>query len=139
VQILVAILLNAEGGQLMLAATDMELSCAPRRRLGSKASVRSSCRAGCWLELARLLPDTRCQSSSAPTRRDSHHERLLRVAAQHLYGGDFPRLPDAEGLERHTVVENALLETIARVGRSASLTSRAGLTGILVRFEPGKL
>jgi DNA polymerase-3 subunit beta len=53
---------------------------------------------------------------------------------------DFPRLPDAESLERHTVDRDALLETIARVGRSASRDeSRPVLTGVLVRFEPGKL
>src|SRR5439155_18787439 len=53
---------------------------------------------------------------------------------------DFPRLPDAEGLERHAVDQDALLETIARVSRSASRDeSRPVLTGVLVRFEPAKL
>src|SRR6185503_19959129 len=57
----------------------------------------------------------------------------------HTYAAeDFPRLPDVETLQLHPVDRDALLETVARVGRSASRDeSRPVLTGILVRFEPG--
>ena len=42
--------------------------------------------------------------------------------------------------ERYAIDRDALVETIARVGRSASRDeSRPVLTGILVRFEPGKV
>jgi DNA polymerase-3 subunit beta len=59
----------------------------------------------------------------------------------HTYSSeDFPRLPDVESVVLHTVDRDALAETIARVGRSASRDeSRPVLTGILVKFEPSKL
>jgi DNA polymerase-3 subunit beta len=59
----------------------------------------------------------------------------------HTYSAeDFPRLPDVESLALHTVEGDALVETVNRVGRSASRDeSRPVLTGILVRFEPGKI
>src|SRR5436853_7119945 len=59
----------------------------------------------------------------------------------HTYAAeDFPRLPDVETLQLHPVDKDALLETIGRVGRSASRDeSRPVLTGILVRFESDKL
>jgi DNA polymerase-3 subunit beta len=53
---------------------------------------------------------------------------------------DFPRLPELRDVARLAVPREALLETISRVARSASRDeSRPVLTGILVRFEPGKL
>jgi DNA polymerase-3 subunit beta len=59
----------------------------------------------------------------------------------HTYNAeDFPRLPEAEAAERHEVDRETLLETVARVSRSASRDeSRPVLTGVLMRFEPGKL
>jgi DNA polymerase-3 subunit beta len=59
----------------------------------------------------------------------------------HTYSSeDFPRLPDVEATQFHSIDRDALIETIARVGRSASRDeSRPVLTGILVRFEPGKV
>src|SRR5207245_10783879 len=52
----------------------------------------------------------------------------------------FPRLPRTASRGRQVVDRDALLETISRVSRSASRDeSRPVLTGILVRFEPGKL
>ena len=59
----------------------------------------------------------------------------------HTYSAeDFPRLPDLDALGTFTVERESLLDTIARVARSASRDeSRPVLTGILVRFEGGKL
>src|SRR6476661_1452729 len=59
----------------------------------------------------------------------------------HTYNAeDFPRLPEAEAAERHEVDRETVLTTIARVSRSASRAeSRPVLTGVLMRFEPGKL
>src|SRR5207342_2998581 len=59
----------------------------------------------------------------------------------HTYAAeDFPRLPEIETVQLSPVDREALLETIARVGRSASRDeSRPVLTGILVRFEADKL
>ena len=86
-------------------------------------------------EIGNLLQEQRADEGVVHIRSGSFESRLNTYTAE-----DFPRLPDAEGLERHGVDRNALLETIARVGRSASRDeSRPVLTGILVRFEPGKL
>src|SRR5207253_9117809 len=59
----------------------------------------------------------------------------------HTYNAeDFPRLPDAQAVGTFGVDREALLETINRVARAASRDeSRPVLTGILARFEPGKL
>jgi DNA polymerase-3 subunit beta len=59
----------------------------------------------------------------------------------HTYSSeDFPRLPEIEAIELYPVDGEALIETVNRVGRSASRDeSRPVLTGILVRFEPGKI
>src|SRR5207253_10396716 len=141
VQILGGILLKAEGGQLMLAATDMELSLRASldARVEGEGAVVVPGRL--LVELARLLPDAevsieqRADEGVINITSGSFESRLNTYTAE-----DFPRLPDAEGLERHTVDRDALLETIARVGRSASRDeSRPVLTGVLVRFEPGKL
>src|SRR6266581_5382281 len=141
VQILGGILLNAEGGQLMLAATDMELSLRASLEARVEGDGAVVVPGRLLVELARLLPDTevsieqRADEGVIHITSGSFESRLNTYTAE-----DFPRLPDAEGLERHTVDRDALLETIARVGRSASRDeSRPVLTGILVRFEPGKL
>ena len=53
---------------------------------------------------------------------------------------DFPRLPDVDSLQLFSVDRDALLDTVARVSRSASRDeSRPVLTGILARFEGGRL
>jgi len=141
VQILGGILLKAEGGQLTLAATDMELSlrASLEAQVEGEGSVVVPGRL--LVELARLLPDAevtieqRADEGVIHVASGSFESRLNTFTAE-----DFPRLPDAESLERHTVDRDALLETIARVGRSASRDeSRPVLTGVLVRFEPGKL
>src|SRR5437773_1377389 len=141
VQILGGVLLDAAGGRLMLAATDMELSL--------RASLEAQVEGGgavvvpgrLLVELTRLLPDTevpieqRADEGVIHIRSGSFESRLNTYTAE-----DFPRLPDVGALERHAVDRDALLETIARVSRSASRDeSRPVLTGILVRFEPGKL
>src|SRR3954447_2217293 len=141
VQILGGILLKAEAGQLSLAATDMELSLRGSLEASVEGEGAVVVPGRLLVELARLLPDAevsieqRADEGVIHVSSGSFESRLNTYTAE-----DFPRLPDAEGLERHAVDRNALLETIARVGRSASRDeSRPVLTGILVRFEPGKL
>src|SRR5881397_353934 len=141
VQILGGILLNAEGGRLTLAATDMELSlrASLEARVEGEGAVVVPGRL--LVELARLLPNAevsieqRADEGIIHVASGAFESRLNTYTAE-----DFPRLPDAEGLERHAVDRDALLETIGRVGRSASRDeSRPVLTGILVRFESDKL
>ena len=141
VQILAGILLHASGGRLELAATDMELSL----RTSLDASIESDgsvvVPGRLLLELARLLPDAevtiehKLEEAAVEIRSGAATYRL------HTYNAeDFPRLPDAESAEHYEVDRESLLETVSRVGRSASRDeSRPVLTGVLMRFEPGKL
>jgi DNA polymerase-3 subunit beta len=141
VQILAGILLHASGGRLELAATDMELSL----RTSLDASIESDgsvvVPGRLLLELARLLPaaevtiEHKLEEAAVEIRSGAATYRL------HTYNAeDFPRLPDAEAAERHEVDRETLLETVSRVSRSASRDeSRPVLTGVLMRFEPGKL
>jgi DNA polymerase-3 subunit beta len=59
----------------------------------------------------------------------------------HTYSAeDFPRLPEIDSATLHAIERDSLVETVDRVSRSASRDeSRPVLTGILVRFEPGKI
>src|ERR671937_236619 len=141
VQILGGILVTAVPGRLTLAATDMELSlrASLEAQVDGEGAVVVPGRL--LVELVRLLPEAevsieqRADEGVIHVASGSFESRLNTYTAE-----DFPRLPDAEGLERHSVERDALLETIGRVGRSASRDeSRPVLTGILVRFEPGKL
>ena len=141
VQILAGILLQAARGKVELAATDMELSL----RTSMEAQVETDgsvvVPGRLLLELARLLPDSevtiehKLEEAAVEIRSGSATYRL------HTYNAeDFPRLPDADAAERHEVDRETLLETVARVSRSASRDeSRPVLTGVLMRFEPGKL
>jgi DNA polymerase-3 subunit beta len=141
VQILAGILLEAVDGKLNLAATDMELSL----RTSLEAQVESDgsvvVPGRLLLELARLLPDAevtlehKLEEAVVEIRCGTATYRL------HTYNAeDFPRLPEAEAVERHEIERESFLETVARVSRSASRDeSRPVLTGVLMRFEPGKL
>jgi DNA polymerase-3 subunit beta len=141
VQILAGILLEAENGKLQLAATDMELSL----RTSLEANVESGgsvvVPGRLLLDLARLLPEAdvtlehKLEEAVVEVRCGSATYRL------HTYNAeDFPRLPETEGIDLHEIDRETLLETVARVSRSASRDeSRPVLTGVLVRFETGKL
>src|SRR5438874_2511705 len=141
VQILAGILLRAEGGQLQLAATDMELSL----RSSLEAQVEGE---GSVVVPGRLLVDlVRPLPGDEVTFEHRAEEGVIHVtsgpsnASLHTYAAeDFPRLPDLDTVGTFTVDRESLLETVARVARSASRDeSRPVLTGILVRFEQGKL
>src|ERR1044072_7960094 len=141
VQILAGILLHASDGRLELAATQIELSL----RTSLDASIESEgsvlVPGRLLLELARLLPDAevtvehKLEEAAVEVRCGSATYRL------HTYNAEgFPRLPEAEAVERHEIEPEGFLETVARVSRSASRDeSRPVLTGVLMRFEPGKL
>src|SRR5919202_250310 len=141
VQILGGILLRAEAGQLLLAATDMELSLRASLEAQVEGEGAVVVPGRLLVELTRLLPaedatiEQRADEGVIHVSSGSFESRLNTYTAE-----DFPRLPETASLERHTVDRDALLETIARVSRSASRDeSRPVLTGILVRFEPGKI
>jgi DNA polymerase-3 subunit beta len=93
------------------------------------------------LEIARALPGDQALLEYVP------EESVLTISSGaaryriHTYPAeDFPQLPDVEALALRPVERAALVETIARVSKSASRDeSRPVLTGILVRFEAGKI
>jgi DNA polymerase-3 subunit beta len=141
VLVLGGIQLRAEGGRLHLAATDMEVSL----RASADAQVTGEgtvvVPGRLLLDIARSLPDSDVTIEHRP------EEAVVVVAAGsanyrlHTYSSeDFPRLPEVDMTTLHSIDRDALVETISRVGRSASRDeSRPVLTGILVRFEPGKI
>ena len=141
VLVLGGIQLRAEAGRLHLAATDMEVSlrASVEAQVAAEGAVVVPGRL--LLDIARSLPDSDVSIEHRP------EEAVVVVTSGtatyrlHTYSAeDFPRLPDVETLPLHAIDRDALVETIARVGRSASRDeSRPVLTGILVRFEPGKV
>jgi DNA polymerase-3 subunit beta len=141
VLVLGGIQLRAETGRLHLAATDMEVSlrASVDAQVAGEGTVVVPGRL--LLDIARSLPDSDVSIEHRP------EEAVVVVSSGtatyrlHTYSAeDFPRLPDVESLSLHSVDRDALVETISRVGRSASRDeSRPVLTGILVRFEPGKV
>jgi DNA polymerase III subunit beta len=141
VLVLSGILLRAQDGELQLAATDMELSL--RTSLDAQVEGEGAVvvPGRLLVELARLLPDEEVQIEHRA------EEGVVRIECGsasyrlHTYNvEDFPRLPDVQTIGTFPVDRDALLDTIARVSRSASRDeSRPVLTGILARFEGGKL
>jgi len=140
VQILAGILLDASEGKLRLAATDMEVSLrtSVEAKVESDGSVVVPGRL--LLELARLLPEAEVSIEHKPEEATVEIRCGSATYRLHTYNPeDFPRLPDTQ-VELHEVDRATLLETVGRVSRSASRDeSRPVLTGVLVRFEPGKL
>ena len=141
VQILAGIMLRAAGGRLHLSATDMEISL----RVALDAEVEDEgavvVPGRLLVDIVRLLPAGevtiahRAEEGVAELTCGSASYKLHTYAAE-----DFPRLPEIDPETAFTVEKEAFVDTIARVGRSASRDeSRPVLTGILVRFEGDKL
>ena len=140
VQILSGILLRSERGQLHLAATDMELSL----RASLPANVESE---GSVVVQGKILVDlVRQLPGNDVLIEHGAEDGVLKITSGasksqiHTFkAADFPRLPELD-VQLHALKAGAVLETIGRVRRAASRDeSRPVLTGILVRFEPGKL
>jgi len=141
VQILAGIMLRAAAGRLHLSATDMEISV----RDSLEAEVEEE---GAVVVPGRLLVDiVRLLPGGEVTLEHRVDEGVVRLTcgsasySLNTYGPeDFPRLPEIEPDSAFAVDREAFLDTISRVGRSASRDeSRPVLTGILVRFEGQKL
>jgi len=140
VQILSGIRLGAEGGSLSLAATDMELSLRTSLEAQVEGPGTTVVPGRLLAELARLLPEGEVALAAG-------EDGVLRVTCGsvsytlHTYAAeDFPRLPEIDVASLFTVDREAFLDTVSRVSRAASRDeSRPVLTGVLVRFEGGKL
>src|SRR5256885_5759594 len=141
VQILSGVLLRADSGRLHLAATDMELSLRSslEAQVGGDGSVVVPGRL--LVDLVRLLPDSEVTVEHRLDESVVHITSGPSTSTLHTYAAeDFPRLPDLDTVGTFTVDRESLLDTVSRVARSASRDeSRPVLTGILVRFEAGKI
>src|SRR5687768_11360884 len=140
VQVLSGILLSADESGLTLAATDMELSLRTTLDAEVEGDGAVVIPGKLLVDLARLLPENAVTIEYRP---DEGVAQIVSGTASYrlnTYGAeDFPRLPALDA-QLHAIDRDALLETVERVARSASRDeSRPVLTGILVRFEGGKL
>jgi DNA polymerase III subunit beta len=141
VQVLLGIQLRAEEGRLHLAATDMEVSLRASLEADVQGDGAAVVPGRLLVDLVRLLPPAEVTIEHRP------EEGAVRIecgSAHYSLNGysveDFPRLPEAELAQTFSVERAALLDTVSRVSRAASRDeSRPVLTGILVRFEAGKV
>ena len=122
VQILAGVLLQAEGGALQLAATDMELSLRSSLDANVDGEGAVVVPGRLLVELTRLLPE---QGVQIEHRAEEGVVRIDCGAATYrlnTYNAeDFPRLPDVASLSTFSVDREALLDTVSRVARSASI------------------
>jgi DNA polymerase III subunit beta len=141
VQVLSGILLEAEGDRLTLAATDMELSLRSSLDTQVESEGRVVVPGRLLVEIARLLPGGDVSFAHRPE--EGIVELSSGTASYRLHtlsAEDFPRLPEATAAQLHSIDADALVRTAAQVSRAASRDeSRPVLTGVLVRFEGGKL
>ena len=141
VHILTGIRLEAAGGRLSLAATDMEISL----RVSVDAQVEDGgvvvVPGRLLVDIVRLLPGSEVAIEHRPEEGVSHVTAGSAVYTLHTFNPeDFPRLPEVDEDATFSVERTAFLDTIAKVSRSASRDeSRPVLTGVLVRFEGGKV
>jgi DNA polymerase-3 subunit beta len=141
VQILSGVLLEASGGELRLAATDMELSL----RVTVSAQIEGDgaivLPGKTFVDIARLLPAGEVTIEHRPAESVVHVTAGSASYTLNTYNPeDFPRLPEIDAVTTFGVERESLLETIGRVARAASRDeSRPVLTGILVQFGGGNL
>src|SRR5207244_8620107 len=140
VQILSGILLRAEGGELHLAATDMELSVRTSFEAQVEGDGAGVVPGRLFLDIARGLPE------SEVTIEHREEEGLVRITCgpsnyrlNTYSAADFPRLPTTDGAQMHTIERSRLHEAVTRVQRSASRDESGPLlTGVLLRFGTGR-
>jgi DNA polymerase III subunit beta len=137
VLVLGGIHLRAEGNQLTLSATDMEISLRATIAASVAAAGEVVVPGRLLLDIARAIPATDAVLEYVP------EEAVLTISAGSAQyrintypAEDFPQLPTIDALTLRPVDRATLVGTIARVRKSASRDeSRPVLTGILVRFE----
>jgi DNA polymerase-3 subunit beta len=141
VQILSGILLEPQGGELRLAATDMELSLRANVQAQIEGDGAIVLPGKTLADIARLLPSDEVVIEHKPSEAVVHITSGTASYTLNMYNPeDFPRLPELDAVETFSVDRESLLETIHRVARAASRDeSRPVLTGILVSFTGGKI
>src|SRR6185295_9260868 len=146
VQILSGILLegqndSAGGGELRLAATDMELSLRATVAAQLEGDGAIVLPGKTLVDIARLLPADEVVIEHKPAESVVHVTSGTASYTLNTYNPeDFPRLPELDAVQTFSVDRESLLETISRVARASSRDeSRPVLTGVLVSFTGGKL
>ncbi len=141
VQILSGILLDAQGEELRLAATDMELSLRANVQAQVEGDGAIVLPGKTLADIVRLLPGDEVALEHKPAEAVAHITSGSASYTLHMYNpDDFPRLPELDAVQTFSVDRESLLETIHRVARAASRDeSRPVLTGILVSFSGGKI
>ena len=141
VQILSGILLEAQGSEMRLAATDMELSLRATLTAQIEGDGSIVLPGKTLADIARLLPADEVTIEHKPAESVVHVTSGTASYTLHTYNPeDFPRLPELDSVTTFAVEREPLLETIHRVARAASRDeSRPVLTGILVQFTAGML
>src|SRR5438874_2807477 len=141
VQILSGILLDAQGEELRLAATDMELSLRANVQAQVEGDGAIVLPGKTLADIVRLLPGDEVAIEHKPAEAVAHITSGSASYTLHMYNpDDFPRLPELDAVQTFSVDRESLLETIHRVARAASRDeSRPVLTGILVSFNGGKI
>jgi DNA polymerase-3 subunit beta len=141
VQILSGILLEAQGGELRLAATDMELSLRASVQAQIEGDGAIVLPGKTLTDIVRLLPADEVAIEHKPAEAVVHVTSGSASYTLNMYNPeDFPRLPELDAVQTFSVDRESLLETIHRVARAASRDeSRPVLTGILVSFAGGKI
>jgi len=141
VQILSGILLEPQGGELRLAATDMELSLRANIQAQIEGDGAVVLPGKTLADIARLLPSDEVVIEHKPSEAVVHITSGTASYTLNMYNPeDFPRLPELDAVQTFSVDRESLLETIHRVARAASRDeSRPVLTGILVSFTGGKI
>jgi DNA polymerase III subunit beta len=141
VQILSGILLEAQDGELRLAATDMELSLRANVQAQIEGDGAIVLPGKTLADIVRLLPAEEVAIEHRPSEAVAHVTSGSASYTLHMYNPeDFPRLPELDAMQTFSVDRESLLETIHRVARAASRDeSRPVLTGILVSFAAGKI
>jgi DNA polymerase-3 subunit beta len=141
VQILSGVLLEARGGELRLAATDMELSLRASLTAQIEGDGAIVLPGKTFVDIARLLPGDEVTIEHKAAESVVHVTAGSASYQLNTYNPeDFPRLPELDAVPTFGVERESLLETISRVAKAASRDeSRPVLTGILVQFGGGKL
>src|SRR3954470_10617187 len=141
VQILSGILLEAQGTELRLAATDMELSLRATLSAQIEGDGAIVLPGKTLVDIARLLPSDEVAIEHKPAESVVHVTSGSAAYTLHTYNPeDFPRLPDVAAVQTFPVDRESLLETIQRVARASSRDeSRPVLPGVLVSFGGGNL
>lgn len=141
VQILAGIKLEVEEGRLGLSATDMEISLRASVAAQVEGDGAVVVPGRLFVDVVRLLPAADVELEYRSEQGQIHVSSGAASYDIHTFNAeDFPRLPDVDQAPTFRVEQAAFLDTIARVSRSASRDeSRPVLTGVLVRFEQGKV